>query len=67
MKSGRKRRVCPESIAAISGILRATTTAIYPMAGDVVYLDTSGIFAMLDADDEFHEIAARAWQKMLAA
>ena len=37
------------------------------MTGDVVYLDTSGMLAMLDADDEFHEIAAGAWQKMLAA
>lgn len=37
------------------------------MAGETVYLDASGILAMLDADDECHHIAAGAWQRMLAS
>lgn len=31
------------------------------MAGKFIYLDTSGILAYLDADDECHESASRAW------
>jgi predicted nucleic acid-binding protein len=36
-------------------------------AGDGVYLDTSALFAVFDADDSAHPVAARTWQQLLAA
>lgn len=36
-------------------------------AGDGVYLDTSGLFAVFDADDSAHPLAAQAWQQLLVA
>jgi predicted nucleic acid-binding protein len=32
-----------------------------------VMADTSGLYALLDADDRFHELAARAWIRLLEA
>lgn len=34
------------------------------MAGEAVYLDTSGILAFLDADDEFHDASVEAWRRV---
>ena len=34
-------------------------------AGDLIYLDTSGLIACLDADDRCHEMAAKAWAAAL--
>lgn len=33
------------------------------MRGDLVFADTSGFLALLDADDEFHTNAASAWSR----
>ncbi len=35
------------------------------MAGESVYLDTSGVIAFLDADDECHTSACAAWKHAL--
>ncbi len=35
------------------------------MAGDPVYLDTSGLLAVMDADDACHAQAAAAWSDLL--
>lgn len=35
-------------------------------AGERVYLDTSGIVAFMDADDEFHGMAKAAWKDVLS-
>ena len=35
------------------------------MAGELIYLDTSGVLAYLDADDEYHDRASRAWATVL--
>ena len=35
------------------------------MAGELIYLDTSGVLAYLDADDEYHEGRCRAWATVL--
>lgn len=35
------------------------------MAGEPVYLDTSGILAMLDGDDDCHSMAAPAWRALM--
>lgn len=37
------------------------------MAGSLVYLDTSGVLAYLDADDTCHSPACGAWEIVLAA
>jgi len=44
--------------------LRETTTLIWKMAGEAVYLDTSGVLAFLDADDEFHDASVKAWGRV---
>jgi predicted nucleic acid-binding protein len=36
-------------------------------AGDGVYLDASALFAVFDADDSAHLVAAQTWQQLLAA
>lgn len=36
-------------------------------AGDGVYLDTFALFAVFDADDSTHLIAAQTWRQLLAA
>jgi uncharacterized protein len=37
------------------------------MAGNLVYLDTSGVLAYLDADDACHKPACSAWDSVLAS
>ena len=46
--------------------LPETTTPISTMAGKGVYLDTSGVLAFLDADDEFHDTSVKAWKRVKA-
>jgi predicted nucleic acid-binding protein len=43
------------------------TMTIWKMDGKLTYLDTSGILAYLDADDECHSKAYLAWQQVLQA
>lgn len=37
------------------------------MAGEPVYLGTSGVLAFLDADDDFHAQAVLSWRKVVEA
>jgi uncharacterized protein len=37
------------------------------MAGELVYLDTSGVIAFLDADDRCHAAAVKAWKSVLGS
>jgi uncharacterized protein len=47
------------------GIWRGGMTNISKMDSDAVFLDTSGILAFLDRDDEFHGRAVVAWREMV--
>lgn len=34
------------------------------MSGNIIFVDTSGFFALLDRDDQFHEAAAKKWEQL---
>jgi predicted nucleic acid-binding protein len=35
------------------------------MSGDLIFVDTSGFVALLDADDAYHQQSSSAWQKYI--